>query len=282
MPDSGGSPALRIGRMLTTAAGVEPAAAGAFAFPASAAGTFGVAVSGAACCGDGGMFVLWECAGMLALPASSHAGIMDVCKRSNLANLTQRMAKFPDDRRCHHDEFRQLARSTVRYSGRACIRESGLERSGITASRRFVYPTRLSCMAGSSDDILLVYDRECPFCDAYCRLARVAPEAGTLHLVDARDASPVMQEITQRGLDIDQGMVVKKAGALYYGSDAIHQLALASSRKGLFNRLSYWTFRSRRVAHVLYPMLRACRNFALKLMRKTKINNLGIAGNDRF
>jgi hypothetical protein len=113
-------------------------------------------------------------------------------------------------------------------------------------------------------------------------MARVAPSAGSLRLVNARDSSPVMNEITEAGLDIDQGMVVKKDGRLYYGSDAIHALALMSSRKGVFNRLSYWTFRSRGAAHILYPMLRACRNFALKLMRKTKINNLRAAGNDRF
>jgi predicted DCC family thiol-disulfide oxidoreductase YuxK len=141
---------------------------------------------------------------------------------------------------------------------------------------------RSAAADSASEDILLVYDRECPFCDAYCRMARVAPSEGTLHLVDARENSEVMDEITRRGLDIDQGMVVKKGNQLYYGSDAIHQLALMSSRKGLFNQLSYWAFRSRRAAHLLYPLLRACRNFALKLMRRTKINNLQRAGNDRF
>jgi predicted DCC family thiol-disulfide oxidoreductase YuxK len=134
----------------------------------------------------------------------------------------------------------------------------------------------------STGEVLLVYDKECPFCDAYCRLSRIAPSEGTLRLVNARDASPVMGEITQRGLDIDQGMVVKRDGKLYYGTDAIHELALMSSRKGIFNRVSYWTFRSHRTAHILYPMLRACRNFALKVLRRTKINNLGVDGNERF
>jgi len=32
---------------------------------------------------------------------------------------------------------------------------------------------------------------------------------GRLVLVDARDGGPVMEEITARGFDIDQGMVVK-------------------------------------------------------------------------
>ena len=71
-------------------------------------------------------------------------------------------------------------------------------------------------------------------------------------------------------------------GRLYYGSDAIHALALVSNPSDLFNRLSHYVLRSEAVSHTLYPGLRACRNLLLKAMGKTKINNLGIAGNDRF
>jgi predicted DCC family thiol-disulfide oxidoreductase YuxK len=136
--------------------------------------------------------------------------------------------------------------------------------------------------AAKSDEILLIYDKECPACDTYCRLVEVRPSAGRLTLVDARDRTPVMEEITKAGLDIDQGMVVKMDGRIYYGSDAIHALALVSSRSGFFNKLSHYAFRSRKLSHLLYPPLRACRNLLLKILRKTKINNLRIEGNDRF
>ena len=105
---------------------------------------------------------------------------------------------------------------------------------------------------------------------------------GALRLVDAREECAVMDEITRAGLDIDQGMVVKKDGRLYYGSDAINILARMSSRADFFNELTHLTFRSRPVAHVLYPVSRAFRNLFLKTLRKTKINNLGVAGNERF
>ena len=133
-----------------------------------------------------------------------------------------------------------------------------------------------------NEDVLLVYDKECPFCDNYCRLVRVREAVGNLKIINARESSAIMDEITASGLDIDQGMVLKLEGQLYYGSDAIHALALFSSRSGIFNRLNYWVFRSRRLSHFLYPLLRFSRNFALKILRKTKINNLNIAGNDRF
>ena len=131
-------------------------------------------------------------------------------------------------------------------------------------------------------DVLLVYDDECPFCDAYCRLVRIRDAAGTLRLVNAREDTEILREITRRGLDVDQGMVLKLGSTLYYGADAICALSLMSGRTGLFNRVNFWIFRSPARSRWLYPLLRSARNLALKLLRKTKINNLGLAGNDRF
>ncbi len=132
------------------------------------------------------------------------------------------------------------------------------------------------------EKILLVYDKECPACDNYCQLVRIRQSVGDLVIVNAREASEVMDEITHRQLDIDQGMVLKMGGQLYYGADAIHALALISSRSGLFNRFNYWVFKSQRASALLYPILRFFRNGLLKLLRKTKINNLKRQDNKRF
>jgi predicted DCC family thiol-disulfide oxidoreductase YuxK len=134
----------------------------------------------------------------------------------------------------------------------------------------------------SGAEVVVVYDKQCPACDFYCNMVRIKESVGRLVLVDARDGGAIMGEITGKGLDIDQGMVVKVGGEMYYGSDAIHVLALMGTNKGFFNRLCYWSFRSKAVSSVLYPILRACRNLLLKLLGKTKINNLKVAGNDRF
>ena len=131
-------------------------------------------------------------------------------------------------------------------------------------------------------DVLLVYDAECPACDNYVRVMRVRDSVGSFRIVDAREDTPIMREITAAGLDVDEGMVLKMGGRLYYGSDAIHALALISSRSGILNKLNYHLFRSEAVSSVLYPVLRACRGVLLKLLGKTRINNLGIAGRDRF
>lgn len=132
------------------------------------------------------------------------------------------------------------------------------------------------------EPIVLIYDKDCPACSAYSQLVRIRQSVGELTLINARDDSSIMQQITAQGLDIDQGMVLKMGDNLYYGADAIYMLSLLSSRSGLFNRLNYHLFKSRRVAKCLYPMLRAGRNMLLKLRGKRKINNLGLADNDRF
>ena len=59
------------------------------------------------------------------------------------------------------------------------------------------------------EEILLVYDRECPACNAYCQVVNIRESVGELRIVDARENSEVMQEITSEGLDIDQGMILK-------------------------------------------------------------------------
>ncbi len=130
--------------------------------------------------------------------------------------------------------------------------------------------------------ILLVYDKQCPVCDNYCRMIRIRKSVGELKLVDARVPSEIMDEITAAGLDIDQGMVLKMGDVIYYASDAIHALALIGGQSSMFNRINSLIFRSRTLSRIFYPVLRFFRNLLLKMLRKTKINNLNINGNDCF
>ena len=131
-------------------------------------------------------------------------------------------------------------------------------------------------------ELLLVYDKECPACNTYCKIIRIRENVGSLKIIDARENSRVMDEITRSGLDIDQGMVLIIGEKLYYGSDAMHALALISSRSGIFNRINYWIFKSKSVSSLLYPVLRVFRNLLLKILGKTKINNLSKHKNNKF
>jgi predicted DCC family thiol-disulfide oxidoreductase YuxK len=130
--------------------------------------------------------------------------------------------------------------------------------------------------------VILVYDKQCPLCDNYCKLIRIRESVGELVLIDARTNSNIMEEITQANLDIDQGMVLKFDDNLYYGADAIHVLAMISSPSGIFNRLNYWYFKSKFIAKYSYPIMRSIRNLLLKALSVTKINNLKKENNNKF
>ena len=128
-------------------------------------------------------------------------------------------------------------------------------------------------------DVWLVYDGECPICHAYCIRARIQDSVGRLHLVDARQPGPLMDEITAAGLDSDQGMVVKVDGVLYYGPEAMRVLTLMATRAGWFNRVSRWFFGGSR-SRIWYPVGKAFRNVLLRALGIAWIDNLGAARRD--
>ncbi|MEL6360829.1 MAG: DCC1-like thiol-disulfide oxidoreductase family protein [Pseudomonadota bacterium] len=120
-------------------------------------------------------------------------------------------------------------------------------------------------------DIYVVYDGDCPFCSAYVRMVRLREVAGKVHLLDAREPHPVVEDLKAQGLDFDEGMALKIGDAVYHGDECIHQLAMMSGPSGLFNRFHFWVFQSPARARILYPFLRTGRNLALRLLGKKKI-----------
>lgn len=123
----------------------------------------------------------------------------------------------------------------------------------------------------TAQSLVLIYDGECPFCSRYVRLLRLREAVGSLRLVDARDNGPEVAAVRERGLLIDEGMVLIMDERYYHGDDCLHVLALMSSQQGWFNRLNFWMFRSAAVSRIAYPVLRAGRNLALKLMGRGKL-----------
>ncbi len=77
-------------------------------------------------------------------------------------------------------------------------------------------------------------------------------------------------------------MVLKIGDDLYHGSDAIHELALLSSKSGFFNRIAFAAFGWRPMARLLYPIMKSCRNLLLRMLGRSRINNLNRPGNERF
>ena len=90
----------------------------------------------------------------------------------------------------------------------------------------------------------------------------------------SRDNPPIVDEINALQIDMDEGFVLKIGDRFYHGSDAINMLALLSTRTGFFNRLNFLIFRSKTLSAFLYPILKSGRAVLLKLLGKSKLNNL--------
>lgn len=117
----------------------------------------------------------------------------------------------------------------------------------------------------------LIYDGECPFCSRYARYVRLSRAVGELELVDARKGGVDVERAKARGLKLDEGMVLVIGDNYYHGAACLNRLALMSSRSDTFNRLSFFLFRSASLSRLSYPILRAGRNFVLRLLGRSKM-----------
>lgn len=124
-------------------------------------------------------------------------------------------------------------------------------------------------------EVWLVYDGECPICKPTANALKIRDAVGVLHLVNAREPHPILEELRNANLNLDEGMVVKFKNTLYFGADAQHVLAMIGTNNGWFNRINVILFRSKFAAKLIYPILRCTRNIALKIKGISKLNNLG-------
>lgn len=125
-------------------------------------------------------------------------------------------------------------------------------------------------------NVYFVYDGDCPICTTAAHALRIRDAVGTLHLINARDGAdqPLVREVTERGYDLDEGMVIKFGERYYHGADALGIMALLGSGVGWFNCMNAILFRSPRVAALLYPAMRGTRNTLIRIKGVPKLSNL--------
>lgn len=130
--------------------------------------------------------------------------------------------------------------------------------------------------ADSKETVWIVYDGACPFCSAYVRMVRLKRAVGDVQLIDARDGGPVVEDVLERGFDLDEGMAMKMGDRYYHGGEVMHMIAMMSSEVGPLNKLHAWVFRSPVRAKILYPPLRTGRNLVLKLLGHSPLADAGL------
>ena len=123
-----------------------------------------------------------------------------------------------------------------------------------------------------SGSIIIIYDGDCPFCRSYIGLTRLRELADTI-LLDAREEPDLCRELLEKGVSLDEGMVVKINNEVYHGGDAINRITLLTSKNTLFNKFAYLVFSRPVISKITYPVLRALRNVTLRLLGKRPIHD---------
>ena len=114
------------------------------------------------------------------------------------------------------------------------------------------------------------YDGDCPLCRSYVAYARLKARYGEVTVVDAREAPEKIADFLKQGYDIDEGFIVEAQGRIHHGAAAMAVIHAELAPKSTGLRL----FTNRKLLDAAYPMMRACRNMALKALGRRLINRL--------
>lgn len=124
--------------------------------------------------------------------------------------------------------------------------------------------------------IWFVYDGKCPLCTSAAHALKIKKKYGTLYLINAREAGndPLLKEITLRGFDLDEGMVIYAQDHFYQGKEALKFMAQYGDARNVFTTFCKGLFWSDAISSLVYPWMRGTRNFLLRRRGVGRINNL--------
>jgi hypothetical protein len=90
--------------------------------------------------------------------------------------------------------------------------------------------------------------------------------------VNAREGGTIVENVRRRGYDLDAGMVLILGDAYFHGDEALHRLALMSTRYGWFNRVNAWLFSNRTLSRLAYPVMRTGRRLTLRVLGRQPLS----------
>ncbi|UTW49922.1 DUF393 domain-containing protein [Bacterioplanoides sp. SCSIO 12839] len=124
----------------------------------------------------------------------------------------------------------------------------------------------------NQQEMIIVYDGECPVCQHFVRGIRLRQLSGQLELISAREQDrPEVQWLQDQGVNLNDNMAVIYQDTMVQGAEAITWLTAMTSPSHHLNRLLFFFFRSPALGKVLYPVLRNGRLLLLRLLGRKAI-----------
>jgi predicted DCC family thiol-disulfide oxidoreductase YuxK len=121
------------------------------------------------------------------------------------------------------------------------------------------------------ETVQIIYDGQCPACDAYFRFQRLQQSGINVQFIDAREHPEIVREFSDRGIDLNRDFVLRLGKAEYIGGDAVFVLASLGTKWNFFRKLNARLFRSRSVSHAVYRVMRIGRRFLLLLLGRRQL-----------
>ena len=121
------------------------------------------------------------------------------------------------------------------------------------------------------ETVQIIYDGQCPACDAYFRFQRLEQNGINVHFIDAREHPEIVRGFSDRGIDLNRDFVLRLGTAEYIGGDAVFVLASLGTKWNFFRKLNARLFRSRSVSHAVYRLMRVGRRFLLLLLGRRQL-----------
>ena len=120
--------------------------------------------------------------------------------------------------------------------------------------------------------VQIIYDGQCPACDAYFRFQRLEQNGLQVQFIDAREHPEIVREYSARGIDLNRDFVLLLGDAEYVGGDAALVLASLGARTNFFRKLNFQLLRSRAVSHAVYRIMRLGRRLLLLLLGRRQLD----------
>ena len=102
-------------------------------------------------------------------------------------------------------------------------------------------------------------------------MVQLRKAVGPVALLNMRDHPDLAASYRAQGYDLNDGMLLRLDGHIYWGADCINRLALISSDSDLFNQINAAIFRRPCLSAALYPFMSRGRALTLALLGKKKM-----------
>lgn len=121
-------------------------------------------------------------------------------------------------------------------------------------------------------DAFVLYDGECPVCQAYVALAQLKQRHPGLQILDARTQPELVAALRSESYDVNESLIVGIGPTVFAGAAATRLISQLGSSNPILSRAALYAIGGAPWASALYPWLRATRNGLLWVLQRRKIS----------